>query len=204
MLFFKNKRGFSLAEIMIVVVILGILTAVAIPVYQGISKNQRLNDCTMNRQMISIVVQEGMTGMLDNGKKQNEINMSRISGAISATQVFPVELSYEYVYDNEGNLQPGDEEKYCLILSTTSPTLGDIRGGYRTSGDYNDGCEAGFFLKRSDLADVKMYTKLANQEIPQCAFEEVDNKEYNYYIFSDGTVLCDCPECIEAVIESMK
>jgi hypothetical protein len=58
-------------------------------------------------------------------------------------------------------------------------------------------------MVRGNLADVKMYTKLANAEIPQCAFEESANQEYNYYIFSDGTVLCDCPECIEAIKDAL-
>lgn len=195
MKFLCNKKGFSLAELMLVVVVMGILTAVAIPVYKGVSDAQRLNDCTMNRQMISVVVQEAMNGMLDNGKKQDSIDMTKadVTHKTTSPENFPTEYA----------------TRECFLLTydeNAAFTLGDVRGGYRNTAtypDYNEGCEYGNYLKRQNLAGVKMYTKLANAEIPQCAFEESDNQEYNYYIFSDGTVICDCPECLEAIKEAL-
>ena len=64
------KKTFAKVITMMVVVVMSILVAVAVPTYQGISKSRRLDDCTMNRTMISSVVQEGMNGMFDSGKKQ--------------------------------------------------------------------------------------------------------------------------------------
>jgi prepilin-type N-terminal cleavage/methylation domain-containing protein len=190
----KNKKGFSLAEIMIVVVIMGILVAVAVPVYTGISESKRIDDCFMNREMISAVVKEAMNGMIDNGKKQPAISMESVA-ATGFVTTSPADFPAPYA------------STYCLVLNdmtvggavVPAATLGAIRGGYRTEGDYDDGCDNGNYLKRSDLAGVKFYTKLANQEIPQCAFEETDKVDYNYYIFSDGTVLCDCEKCYEAM-----
>ncbi len=201
MKFLSNKKGFSLVELMLVVAVLAILTAVAIPVFRGVSKTQRINDCFMNRQMVSIVVQEAMNGMLDNGKKQDKIRMETASHKI----LFPtavggrvVDMTYAgrecFLLDYEVEFDPETE-----VEADTAFTLGDIRGGYRpdTIKEYNDGCEQGYFLKRKDLANVDFYTKLANAEIPQCAFEETDDTEYHYYIFDDATVLCDCPECLD-------
>lgn len=195
MRFLRDKKGFSLTELMLVVVVMSILVAVAIPVYRGVSKTQRVNDCIMNRQMISVAVQEAMTGMLDNGKKQNIINMESAGHKSS----FPVAAGGKEVHSDYAG-------KECFLLeyetsadSDIAFTLGDIRGGYRPDAnmDYDDGCDQGYFLKRRDLANVDFYTKLANAEIPQCAFEEPDNTEYHYYIFNDATVLCDCPECLD-------
>lgn len=188
MKFLKNKKGFSLTELIVTVLVLGILTAVAVPVYTGVSKTKRIDDCYGNRAVVSNVVKEVMVGMIDNGKKQDSINMTFANQA--HVQLSPANFPQDYA------------SKECFILSTdeaTGVTIGDIRGGYRTAGDYTIGCESGHYLKRKDLEDVKFYIYLANQEIPQCAFEETDNKDYNYYIFSDGTVLCDCPECVEAM-----
>ena len=43
-----NKKGFSLVELMIVVVIMGILIAVAIPLYGAITTNAKNKTCASN------------------------------------------------------------------------------------------------------------------------------------------------------------
>lgn len=47
-----NKKGFSLVELMIVVVIMGILVAVAIPLYNAVTGNAEANTCGANQRMI--------------------------------------------------------------------------------------------------------------------------------------------------------
>ena len=47
-----NKKGFSLVELMIVVVIMGILVAVAIPLYGAITANAERKTCGSNQQII--------------------------------------------------------------------------------------------------------------------------------------------------------
>lgn len=47
-----NKKGFSLVELMIVVVIMGILIAVAIPLYGAITDNAKNKTCKNNIQAI--------------------------------------------------------------------------------------------------------------------------------------------------------
>ena len=37
----KNKKGFTLVELMIVIVIMGVLVAVAVPVFGLVTKNER-------------------------------------------------------------------------------------------------------------------------------------------------------------------
>lgn len=204
----NNRKGFSLVELMVVVMVMGILVAVAVPTYVGVSKSRRLDDCTMNRTMISAVVQEGMNGMLDNGKKQPKILMQRVPDSHKITipsddTSFPSEYRGRecFVLTDKGTSVPlGDG-----AVSVDVFTLGDLRGGYR--GDiaekYDVGCELGFYLKKESLEDAGFYQYLANSEIPQCAFEETDNADYYYYIFDDGSVLCNCPECLEAVKDAL-
>ena len=47
-----NKKGFSLVELMIVVVIMGILIAVAIPLYGAITTNANAKTCANNIKVI--------------------------------------------------------------------------------------------------------------------------------------------------------
>lgn len=47
-----NKKGFTLVELMIVVVILGILVAVAVPIFNSVTKNARTKSCKSNMRVI--------------------------------------------------------------------------------------------------------------------------------------------------------
>ena len=50
--FLKTKKGFSLVELMIVVVIMAILVAVAVPIYNSIAANARAKTCMDNQRTL--------------------------------------------------------------------------------------------------------------------------------------------------------
>jgi len=50
--FKKNNKGFTLVELMVVVVILGILVAIAVPIYNSITGNAERNACHANLRTI--------------------------------------------------------------------------------------------------------------------------------------------------------
>ena len=64
-----SKKGFTLVELMIVIVIMGILVAVAIPVYGAVTKNAEAKTCKSNMSSIKSTASTWqMTGGKDGGQ----------------------------------------------------------------------------------------------------------------------------------------
>ena len=65
--FMKSKKGFSLVELMIVVVIMAILVAVAVPIFNSVTGNARQKTCIDNQRQImtaigNLYMGEGVAG----------------------------------------------------------------------------------------------------------------------------------------------
>ena len=59
----KNKKGFTLVELMVVVAILGVLVAIAVPAYNGITTTANKKVCAANLKLIEqAAVQASLMG----------------------------------------------------------------------------------------------------------------------------------------------
>ena len=114
-----NKKGFSLVELMIVVVIMGILIAVAIPLYGAITDNAKNKTCKNNVKVI----------------QQNAANYY----AMHSTTASVADL--KAMFDN--NKMPScpwdgddaDEDDYTVTISATgNATVSCVN---KTSGEYD-------------------------------------------------------------------
>lgn len=47
--FMKTKKGFTLTELLLIVAIIGIIIAIAVPIYNGFTKTARIRSCRVER-----------------------------------------------------------------------------------------------------------------------------------------------------------
>ena len=62
--FLKSKKGFTLVELMIVVVIMAILVAVAVPIYSAVTANSKKKTCAANMRELSEQVSNYCSGSM--------------------------------------------------------------------------------------------------------------------------------------------
>lgn len=101
----KNQKGFTLVELMVVVVIIGILVAIAIPVYNNVQATAKENADKANIRIIQGAVQ---TYLLEN---DNEIPQGGLkvdilidTGYLKDGLESPYGENYGYTIDSEGTV----------------------------------------------------------------------------------------------------
>ncbi len=229
--FLRSKKGFTLVEIVVVVSILSVLTAISVPLVGSILRKQKINDCINQREVISATISQAMSGMFDNGKKQPSLNLSNL------------QEDHRCTYPGDGVTGNKDDAyvgKQCFILwnekvdtvkdsKGTSHTinqlpftLGDLRGKHRdtisnwstypnyakTAYSYNDGCsyDADYAEKHPSEKTPRtnpQATCFLKKKVlgDQPFYEYLDNMEIPVCPFVDDYTAKDEPEFFYYIFE---
>ena len=83
----QSKKGFTLVEIMIVVAIIGILAAIAIPNFVRYRKQAQANACIGNLKQIQSATEQYL---MANGEKSEQLTLDAICGSTLYLKSKPV------------------------------------------------------------------------------------------------------------------
>ena len=104
--FFKDKKGFTLVELMVVVAILGILTMVAIPVFNKSTDKAKITTCEANVRTIesALAMAQANGDSMDQYKNNENIGATlQTNGYLKEAPKCPFNEATPYKTDANGN-----------------------------------------------------------------------------------------------------
>lgn len=109
-LFMRSKKGFTLVELMVVVIILGILVAIAIPIYNNVTGDAQKKACAANERTLEGAV--AMYQAANGGKMPDNLNALVTGGFIEAVPTCPVDGTSSYTINPDGTVSCSSSEPH--------------------------------------------------------------------------------------------
>jgi len=125
----QDQRGFTLVELMVVIVIIGVLSAIGIPSYTGAVDRAKVGACNANRRMLSTAV---AAYYLD-----HSTYYKLDSAGHPTNQVIGIGDLAQYIENAEAMKCPGGGD-YTIVLTSGDGKVSDvvIRCDHEGHGDF--------------------------------------------------------------------
>ena len=137
MKFLQSKKGFTLVELMIVVVIMAILVAVAVPIYSAVTENSRRKTCIANQREIASIITNAQMSSLLGGIKDGDTYRITTTSEVTFDKwemIFGAGTDYTEALSKLFSLQPycPDADSFIdVVINTVNITGGE--GGIRVT-----------------------------------------------------------------------
>ena len=119
---FKKEEGFTLVELMVVVLIIGILVAIAIPVFNNATATARERTCHANQRTIDGSVEQYLAANTTVTKADMDDVQDLVDGGFIAAEP----------------LCPANDEAYTLLNGVVQgcPNAGEPHGSYKVGASF--------------------------------------------------------------------
>lgn len=119
--FLKSKKGFTLVELMIVVVIMAILVAVAVPIFSSVTKNAQQRTCDANKreivsQLTNFCIGNNKTDDIFNDDDEFVITFDGAKGQVTSDGSYIESDDVEALFQ-EVPYCPAENSRYTVTLT---------------------------------------------------------------------------------------
>ncbi|MHB1477461.1 MAG: type II secretion system protein [Coriobacteriia bacterium] len=111
---FKKDEGFTLVELMVVVLIIGILVAIAIPVFNAAQDSARKSACQNNLRVLDGATEQWAAADPDNDKT----TLNNAVDATDAAAVLTASIANDAAYSLDGYVKDWDNAIGCPVDAT--------------------------------------------------------------------------------------
>lgn len=113
-----SKKGFTLVELMIVVVIMAILVAVAVPIYGAVTKNAEKRSCQSNKRIIT----ENMNQyQMSGGAGGDQIPFATLKETFNGELTATTDASFTALFNDGIPTCPTDKTSNYTVTVTDNP-----------------------------------------------------------------------------------
>lgn len=112
---FKKEEGFTLVELMVVVLIIGILVAIAIPVFNAAQGSARKSACQNNLRVLDGATEQWAAADPDNDKTTLDGTPAEVLAASTANGAEYAIDGYVKEYADNATLCPEDDVAYTCV-----------------------------------------------------------------------------------------